>query len=364
MLIFLRLRNFKGFAQLELPLRPVTLLAGLNSSGKSSVIQAILLMQQIELDPIDPKRVTLNLQGSHVSLGTGRDVLHEFAEDDELEISFGLQNSAARQWVFAYDPSSDRLTAPAPEFESVPFMAQLTDVHYLCAERWGPRVIYPLSKSEAERGVGASGELAFHYLLLHRDAPIADPEMGHPRAKSHGLLGQVQAWLGEISPGTRIDIKEVPEADLAIPKFGFEQSGDVPSSFYRPTNVGFGLSYSLPIIAVLLSAKPGSIVLLENPEAHLHPRGQTQIAKLIAQASKRLQIIVETHSDHIMNGLRVAVKQGDIRAESVLFHYFEREGAVAKVKSMILDSNGRVDSWPEGFFDEYEQMLAALVAKK
>src|SRR4029078_5782856 len=99
-----------------------------------------------------------------------------------------------------------------------------------------------------------------------------------------------------------------PEADIAIPKFGFERSSDVASGFYRPTNVGFGLSYSLPMITVLLSAIPSSIVLLENPEAHCHPRGQSQLARLIAMASKRLQVIVETHSDHLMNGLRVAVR--------------------------------------------------------
>ena len=93
--------------------------------------------------------------------------------------------------------------------------------------------------------------------------------MQHPGAKTQGLLSQVQAWLGEISPGTRLDIREVPEADIAIPKFGFERSSDVASGFYRPTNVGFGLSYSLPIITVLLSAIPSSIVLLENPEAPL-----------------------------------------------------------------------------------------------
>lgn len=364
MLTNLSLRNFKGFLTGDIPLRPVTLLAGLNSSGKSSILQALLLLRQIESDPLDSERLRLNLQGQYVRLGTGRDVLCEFADVDELELGVTFQDQRKANFLFSYDASSDRLHTPAGSVEKLIWLLDFKAMHYLCAERWGPRVTYPLSKSEAESGVGATGELAYHYLLLHRDERIADDSMAHPRAKSHGLLNQVQAWLGEISPGLRLDIKEVPEADIAIPKFGFERAASIATSFYRPTNVGFGLSYSLPIITVLLSAKPGSVVLLENPEAHLHPRGQSELARLIALASSRLQVIVETHSDHLMNGLRVAVKKEVISNEHVQFVYLRREDGCSLVETPSLDSDGRLSFWPTGFFDETEKALAALIARK
>lgn len=364
MLKSLKLRNFKGFKSQELTLKPVTLLAGLNSSGKSSVIQALLLLRQIEDDSHNPGHIRLNLQGPYARLGTGRDVLCESAEEDELEIGVTFEDGVKTGVSFSYDATGDRLHAPMTRRSEDDPLVRLKSMHYLCAERWGPRVTYPLSKSEAENGVGTTGELAYHYLLLHRDEKIVDSAMSHPNAKTQGLLSEVQAWLGGISPGVRIDIREVPEADLAIPKFGFERTKDVASSFYRPTNVGFGLSYSLPIITVLLSAAAGSIVLLENPEAHLHPRGQSELARLIALASKRLQIVVETHSDHLMNGIRVAVKEGVLLPDDVQFLYLRRADGHSIVETPIIDANGRLSFWPEGFFDESERTLAALISRK
>ncbi len=364
MLKSLRLRNFKGFQSQELDFKPVTLLAGLNSSGKSSVIQALLLLRQIESDSHNPEHIRLNLQGPYTRLGTGRDVLCESADEDELEIDVTFEDGVTTGVRFSYDATADRLHAPMPRRLGNSPLVRLSSMHYLCAERWGPRVTYPLSKSEAEIGVGTTGELTYHYLLLHRDEKLADSSMSHPNAKTLGLLSEAQAWLGAISPGVRIDIREVPEADLAIPKFGFERTNDVASSFYRPTNVGFGLSYSLPIITVLLSAKAGSIILLENPEAHLHPKGQSELARLIALASRRLQIVVETHSDHLMNGLRVAVKEGELLPGNVQFLYLSRAEGHSIVESPTLDADGRLSFWPEGFFDESEKALAALIARK
>jgi len=74
---------------------------------------------------------------------------------------------------------------------------------------------------------------------------------------------------------------------------------------------GFGLSYTLPVITALLVGTliPNSLVIIENPEAHLHPRGQTEIARLIALCAQvGTQIIIETHSDHLFDGIRIAAK--------------------------------------------------------
>jgi predicted ATPase len=141
--------------------------------------------------------------------------------------------------------------------------------------------------------------------------------------------------------------------------------GQVPSRAYRSTNVGFGLTYVLPVITALLSADPGSLVIIENPEAHLHPRGQVRMGELMALASSAgVQVITETHSDHVLNGIRLAVHSGRLAPNRVRLLYFGREVDKSGIKARIfqpeIDADGRIDDWPEGFFDEFERSLEQL----
>lgn len=130
----------------------------------------------------------------------------------------------------------------------------------------------------------------------------------------------------------------------------------------RPTNVGFGLTYALPIVVACLTAGPGSLILLENPEAHLHPRGQSRMASLIAAAaSAGAQLVVETHSDHVLDGTRLAVKQGRLAAEDTAVHFFRGNGAGVEIITPTVAEDGSLSEWPEGFFDESDHTLDQLL---
>jgi len=148
--------------------------------------------------------------------------------------------------------------------------------------------------------------------------------------------------------------------------FNFERAG-LTTRDYRPTNVGFGLSYTLPVLVALLGMNPGGLLLIENPEAHLHPHGQAKVGELIARAAEAgIQVILETHSDHVLNGIRIAVKNGIIAPEKVALHYFQRAdddslSTGVEVVSPEIDADGRIDDWPEGFFDEYGKALRSLL---
>jgi predicted ATPase len=180
------------------------------------------------------------------------------------------------------------------------------------------------------------------------------------------LLDQVAGWLQFLSPGVRITsdlLAGTDDARLAyeyVGRRGFLES----NSKIRPTNVGFGLTYSLPIVVACLSAQPGSLLLIENPEAHLHPLGQFAMGDLLARASREgVQIVVETHSDHVLNGIRLAVKRGVIESSEVVVHYFTRdvETGYASIESPAILEDGRLSSWPKGFFDQWDTALDALV---
>ena len=171
--------------------------------------------------------------------------------------------------------------------------------------------------------------------------------------------------MGEISPGVRVNLDARNDLDLVGVTYSFVARRDV-SAEYRPTNVGFGVTYVLPVITAVLAAKPGDLIIIESPEAHVHPRGQTKLAELLARAaSAGVQILVESHSDHILNGLRVCVHDGILGTEDLKILYFrwdvEAEEFGTTVKEIDVDRDGRIAEWPEGFFDEFDKSLEALL---
>jgi predicted ATPase len=147
--------------------------------------------------------------------------------------------------------------------------------------------------------------------------------------------------------------------------FSFGAAGELRSREYRATNVGFGLSYVLPVLVALLGVSRGGLVLIENPEAHLHPRGQTRLGELCARAAAAgVQVVIETHSDHVMDGSRIAIREGVLEASNAAFHYFGRTGEEIEVVSPSVDAEGRLSEWPAGFFDQTRRDTARLVRPK
>lgn len=373
MLELLSLRNFKAFLKQEILLRPLTLFTGLNGMGKSSALQSLLLLRQSYQQRVLglSESAGLVLNGELVQLGTGRDVLFEHAEEDEISLTLISEGNEAR-WRFAYDRQADVLrNVSEGEVHSSIYLSNLfTDnFHYLEAERVGPRTSFEMADFAVRehRQIGTRGQYAVHFLDQYSGQGVLE-ELFHPSGRSSSLIDQVNAWMGDVSPGTTIRARPYGEMDLMHLSFGFERadtSGDI--RFYRSTNVGFGLTYTLPVLVALLSSPSGALVLLENPEAHLHPRGQSQAGELIARAaSAGIQVLVETHSDHILNGIRVAVKRGLASQEDIALHYFQlpsnyNDMSGIEVISPQIDRDGRLDMWPEGFFDEYGKSLRNLL---
>lgn len=398
MIDFLRLKNFKAFEDLSLEFKNLTLMAGLNGMGKSSVLQSLLLLRQSHEQRLLNKGLALN--GSLVKIGTGKDALFESAESDEIyfELGFDREVPVKLNWIYEYDRKSDVIkTRNSPMLNGYDHISLFSDCfHYLRSERLGPRTVSEMSDYLVrEQGqIGISGEYTAHFLSIFGNHEIhtignvwKNPRMtgrlvnwvekeqdfdrnkvqktNHPQAKSLLLKDQVEAWMGEISPGTRITISSNPDIDLMSLQYSFAMGKEI-SNPYRATNVGFGISYTLPIIVAVLASSPGSLILIENPEAHLHPKGQVKIGELLAlAASNGIQVIIETHSDHVLNGIRLAVHGGKIKPDEVQLHYFHRtqkqDRVATEVVSPKIDRNGRINRWPDGFFDEWEKSLDVLL---
>ena len=134
---------------------------------------------------------------------------------------------------------------------------------------------------------------------------------------------------------------------------------------YKPANVGFGYSYILPIIVAGLIAEKGEILIIENPEAHLHPRAQHKLTQFLAKiAVAGVQIFVESHSEHILNALRICLLQQEQQAKilnntDVSILYFQNNDEQPFV-SIPLDEKGNIEEWPEGFFDQTDKDFKIL----
>lgn len=366
MLSSLTLKNFKPFENQSFSLKPLTLLAGLNSTGKSSVLQSLLLLRQSCLQDDLLDRVGLVLNGDLVSIGTGQDVLFKRAKEDVITLEIGINNDIKGTWIFDYDSQSDIMRistlsiADAAVYNSGLFN---DNFHYLKAERIAPRNYFQMSdfKVRQHQQIGTQGEFTAHFLAINEYKKIPHHQLSHPSAQSDILKSQVEAWLGEISPGTRIDIELHSGMDVVNLQYSYEDN-----NFYRSTNVGFGITYTLPIIVAILSATSDTLILLENPEAHLHPRGQSKMGELIALAANcGIQIILETHSDHVLNGIRKAVRHNKLEADKVQINYFERYLKKGQPTTEIITPriypDGGIDKWPDGFFDQAEKDLMELL---
>jgi hypothetical protein len=226
---------------------------------------------------------------------------------------------------------------------------RLRRLTYITAERIGPREFYPID--ETATVVGPAGEHALSVLHLGRDERVLDGLMIEGIAPTR--LRQVEARMRDFFPGCGLEVLQVPQANAVT--LGLRTSAD--TSFHRPIHVGFGLTQILPIVIAALSASAGDILLIENPEVHLHPGGQAKMGQFLAQVAKAgVQVIVETHSDHVLNGIRRAVKDEQLTPEQVALHFFRpRSENMPQVISPQLDKSGNIDSWPEGFFDQFDK---------
>ena len=407
MLNLLELKHFKCFEHLKLPLANLTVLSGTNAAGKSSVIQALALLHQTMREHEWSNRLALN--GDATQAGSVSDVVDQVWGRDRFEI--GLSDDQVRcNWTFSgnrhdmsarlvridigdlrilvgdllhtppgfidfteieAEGSEERLSelrwllpeearfAISEQGVSAPeVLAQgIRDLMYITAEREGPREAYSLmDNANGGHGVGTRGELAASVLFhgMHERITGLTLASASPR-----LASQVEARLDSFFPGCRINVSQVRNTNAVV--LGIRTSEN--TDFLRPVHTGFGITQILPIVVAVLSARgslhDNPLILIENPEVHLHPSGQALMGQFLAEAAHAgVQIIAETHSDHVLNGVRRAVKSGKAKADEVAIHFFQdRFRNKSQVLSPMLDPSGNIDVWPEGFFDQFDKDL-------
>jgi predicted ATPase len=365
----LALKNFKSIKDEIFDLEGLTLFSGLNGMGKSTVLQSMLLLRQSFEKHMLPN-TGLSLTGEYINIGIGSDLLFNDAEEEYIEIGLYWSDSSL-DLHFDYRKTSDMQPIQMDEHNLTgsPFEESLfsSSFQYLSAERISPKTIYDVSDYAVNqhRSVGAKGEYTAHFLAEHGNEAITIKDFKHSSASTEYLIDNLNAWMSEITPGTKVIAKVIPEINKASLHYKFSNGSELTGTF-RPENTGFGLTYVLPVVTAILSARSGDLLLIENPESHLHPAGQSLVAKLVAIAAENdVQIIVETHSDHFLNGIRMSVKSGLIDSDNVCAYFLSRDidnsEHSALVEKVRIEDSGRINYWPKGFFDEWEKTLNVLI---
>lgn len=338
----IEIQGLKCFDMVELTFSGFTLLAGRNSTGKSTVIQAILAMFQDSAS---------SLAGPYMNIGTVSEVKNRIAGSKEIDIEVGYQYRG-ENFQFGKKFLDDR-----KEVHRGTAFPEDMRVLYLTADRVGVQDTYDISLKDTE-DIGIRCEYAFYYLSEHTRDEMKEPDFIYDPASKLTFGGQVDYWLNRIL-GYRVTAERIAGTELIRVAYGNKTLGrDI-----RPKNVGTGVSYVAEIIIAALSCRKDDLLIVENPEIHLHPSGQAEFISFVVFLAKQgLQIILETHSDHIYNGVRRCISSDRIDMDQISIYFFKQDVSQNSVPVRIrLGEEGQVENQQDGLFDQIGKDLDVIL---
>ncbi|PKL79806.1 MAG: hypothetical protein CVV25_06755 [Ignavibacteriae bacterium HGW-Ignavibacteriae-4] len=378
--MILNIKNFKCFKDIDIRINQLTVFAGANGNGKSTAIQSLLFLRRtiehcaiweksyFNLRILNGRNVELN--GVYcLNLGNSAYVLP--VDFDETDIRIGLTdkngefsvtystNTGKELWLTPIEPLVNNLTDNPLYFQQF---------YYLNAERIGPRLSQGI-KFYDYPNVGFKGEYTAQVISdLNYSYKAEEERVNSDFLKGNRFEHHINAWLEYIIEGASI----IPHFDDKTHTARLEvQNIYSKGNPIVPTNTGFGISYALPIIVTGLIALKNRILIVENPEAHLHPQAQSRMGYFLGViANAGVRVIIETHSDHIINGLQLAVAKQKIKNSDVSINYFNKllnsnaenleNNSQPNVLSIGMTAKGELTEWPSGFFDQSQIDFAEL----
>ena len=338
--ILFEISGFKCFINSTFELNNLTVLTGANASGKSSLIQSLLLIRAGE------NNSEVNLRDNKYAFDMGdKDSLINESVENEVTFILGTK----KRYFLSSDDTPKGLLKMYSEGDGSLFQGNL---YYLSAERQGPRYEVSLNKN-IKTDCGCHGDGVANVINNNSFTEIAEPK----RLKRGTFPIQLDAWLDMIFPGISVKVKQSGESSLQVTI----RNNQVISN---ATNVGFGISYALPIIVEGLLAENGDWLIVENPEAHLHAKAQSNMGFFLAiVAAAGIRVLVETHSEHIVNGIRRATMNNKtlINPNDVNI-YFMTPNNVDKLNLIKIDDEGNLSDYPVDFFDQARQDLLSIIS--
>ncbi|BCX78771.1 AAA family ATPase [Campylobacter sp. 19-13652] len=333
MLQEIEIKNFKSIKDEKFVLLPLTILTGVNSSGKSSVIQSILLTSYCYNKNQDLEKAIKRVKNFE-SIKNG---------NEEVSISLKFCNNSFGLLCDGINNNSTWYTTSKNKLELV-FDKNL---FYITANRIGQEDISEYGDDES---FDIDGKYAFGYFQKYKDKTI-DENIRKKDDVDNTLAWQLEYWVNYILD---LDIKLYTEdINNVNVKVGFKINKGIVSTF----NVGSGVSYLVKILIITLSMSENNVFIIENPEIHLHPKAVSRLMEFfVFIASRKRQLIIETHSEYLINKLRYEIFKGNFDQEKSIIYY--KDNAFDKFKSIKINKNGKfidinknIINFPNGFLD-------------
>ena len=360
------IENFKVFCKYKtFRLRNLNIFAGVNGRGKSTVFQSLLMLSQsiIKNGSVDE----LSINGLYVNLSQYEDVLCSYGTDKIIrfslksdllecenlylgykkdgpwkgkicELKINGKDYFSKNQALTVDKAGDEPVLQAYRKDDVNKL--FSNFYYISASRLGPTLYEENKEEDAYNPLGNLGENRLSVLDSHKKT----------------LLKGVETWFNKILGSSEIEIKDT-DSTLQL----FMKNSVSMQRKAKSINMGFGYSYILSIVITVLLAKRGGVIFIENPEAHLHPKAQANLMEMICEfATKGIQFMIETHSEHIVNSARLYSLQEEkpITNENISIHFFDEHFNVYEIK---IEKNGLIRNWPTGFFDLEKQQLMEIL---
>ncbi len=327
-----KIENFKCFKEETISLKDLTILTGVNSSGKSSLIQAILFLFFYNEPNLD-----IDLHNYIISLGDFTDLKNKYTNPKKISAE-----------ILNFENKSLKLEVEVGQTFNIneSFKFGLT---YLSANRTSLKSI---NSFNSRNKYGIYGQNIPSFFEKNKNEPILK-ELLVNEADSETLDGQLNYWIRYISNEKELsfDTNKIGSTDIqAI--FKLEKIVDS----LKPENLGIGLSHLISILTICLAAKKDELIIIENPEIHLHPLSQAKLGEFFAfVASRGIQIIIETHNDHIINSVCYQEFKNKIKSEDIIIQY--KKSALTPFEEIeikngqFFNNSKKENRFPEGFFD-------------
>ncbi|GGE11055.1 hypothetical protein GCM10007275_02810 [Jeotgalicoccus coquinae] len=355
MLTKITVKNFKSFDESTLELSDFNLITGMNSAGKSTLIQALLLsIQNISNEGKD------YLNGHLISLGMFSDIRNFLKNAKNISIKLYDEED---EYIELYFEEIDGYVALEINNNSTNLFEYLNQknkkIRYLSSKRIGFQDIYSTNYDNFN-DIGIFGEYAIDFYENNKTFPI---EKDLVRDKTIGTTLELQLgfWLKYIM-NSRLSTENISGTDYIKAEFAHGNNRLV-----RPKNIGSGLSYIISILVSGLTSKKGDLNIIENPEIHLHPKAQSRLTEFLTFISdKGIRYIIETHSDHIFNGMRKAINKDIINTKSLNTYFFslDNKTSCTYTKKIEFDDRGNVLNHIPGLFDQFDDDLDELLGLK
>lgn len=359
----LNIDGFKCFKEdTRFELDNITLLTGANSAGKSSVIQSLLLLKAISQGSLsdDESLIELDLNDEKyaLELGTYDDIktksnndYEDFMNPDSKDIKFVLNEAVASIRIQDNLESGKKVLVRTDERSLARMKDCLNDSFvYLNAERQAPR--YEYKNTDDNEFCDCHGENTGDVIQKHeKDDCSKIRSFDFSEGKKWKV--ELDKWIKYIFPGIMLQISPSAQDSYQVKILG-----------NAAPNVGFGITYALPILVSGLVVPEGGMLIVENPEAHLHAKAQSNMGYFLARmAAAGVRVIIETHSEHIVNGIRRMIVEGqtEMSADDMTIYFFQDKDGNKKIMDIGMDGKGNLSAFPEDFFDQVRQDTLAIL---